>query len=458
MKKKLLFLLFAPLTLFAQDFWTECQPFPDAIYHVSDIAIVDQSLVWVIGSNYEDTGNWSVWRWGRSTDGGLTWTNGFLPDDVAFPHNSNYFATNIAPISGQVAFVGMSKRFTNSENKLLLTQDAGATWTQIHPELYTDPDAFVCGIHFFDATHGVIFGDEADGYFEIHTTNDAGITWTRTPSANIPALLPDEYTMANHFDTNNGTIWFMTNKKRMFRSLDQGLSWTVSQTPSNAIFDDNYGGAYYSHRTFSFKNQNEGLLVTTADGLYQTTDGGLTWNPMVTAGLLSNRSVVYVPQTFGTYYNTGRLNTDLEPWHSGYSTDNGNSWTTVTDNPEFIPILTEFLSPTVGYASGYHTANPSLHGFFRLSDPLLRLLKNDSFMAEKAFTAAPNPTSDIVKLAGRNISSVAVFDLAGKMIFSSGFQNTDIVSLDISAFDDGVYLAKVTTGDGATASVKVVKK
>lgn len=454
MKKLLLLLLIAPIALSAQDFWTETIPFPTTVHHVADISIVDESTVWVTGTDLDGPGNFSVWRWARSTDGGVTWTNGALPDDVIYPHMSAYYMTNIAATSDQTAYIGAARHSINATNKLLVTHDAGATWTQIHPELFSDSNSFLCGVHFFDTNHGIVFGDPVDNYFEIYTTTDAGVTWTRTTTTDIPAPLVGEYIMINHFDTTGGTTRFLTNQGRLFCSQDQGMTWTVKQTPANPYYD-RYGGDFYSDRYFSFKNANEGIFVTAGNSaLYRTIDGGTTWNPSTTTGILSDRSVAYVPQTTGTYYNTGHVSED-GAWSSGYSTDNGNSWTVMTDNPNFIPVVAEFFSPTVGYASGYHYSGPHLHGFYRLTDTFDRLLKKKSFL-ETSFNASPNPTKDVFKINGASITFVKIHDATGKAIYQQSFSATDEAEIDLSGFGTGIYFAKVNNYNGSK-TIKIIK-
>jgi len=453
MKKILLFLtILSSFVTNAQDFWTKTAPFQSGVHYVTDISIVNESTVWVTGTDLDGPGTWSVWRWARSNDGGLTWTDGFLPDDVTWPNFSSQYITNITAISDQTAYIGNAS--ANNINKLLVTHDAGNTWTQIHPELFSDVHSFMRGVHFFDNNHGIAFGDPVNNHFEIYTTTDASATWTRTPSTNIPAPLPDEHVLTNHFDTTAGIIRFVTNKNRLFTSQDRGLTWISNLTPANSFYEERYSG-FFSNQTFSFKNANEGLLITTGDNpsLYGTTEGGITWFPIPVTGTLFDRSVIYVPQTPGTYYNTGSLSYEGN-WSSGYSTSYGNSWTQITENPNFKPVITEFFSPTIGFASGYDTS-PSGHGFYRLTDTFNRLLKNKSFL-ETNFSVSPNPTKDIFKINGSAIESVIIHDATGKVIHKQSFARTDLAEINLSGLSTGIYLANISN-DSGSKTIKIIK-
>src|SRR6218665_838340 len=457
MKKILLVLtLLFSLVVSAQDFWTEATPFGRGSYYAKNISIADESTVWVTGTDDPGFGSWSVPRWGRSTDGGLTWTSGFLPDDVVYPARSSQFVVGICAISNQTPYFAISPYTSNSSNKILVTHDAGDTWTQIHPELFSDAYSHLNGIHFFDNNHGIVYGDLVDNYFEIYTTADAAATWTRTPPTNIPPPLADEFPWTNHFDATAGILRFMTNKYRLFSSYDQGLTWTVSQTPDNSFYD--YGDFHTPY--FSFKDANEGLLVTAGQyndsTLYRTTDGGITWIPFSTTGRLSDYTMRYVPQTAGTYYNTGEFNDEVwNSWGSGYSTDDGNSWTAMTENQNFKPMATKFLSPTIGYAVGYEYGSSNGHGFYRLTDTFNRLLKNKSLL-ETSFNAAPNPTKDTFRISGSAITSIAVHDVTGKAIYHQSFAATDQAEVDLSAFRTGIYFAKVSNDNGSK-TIKIIK-
>lgn len=76
-------------------------------------------------------------------------------------------------------------------------------------------------------------GDPVGGYFEIYTTTNGGTSWTRVPSANIPAPLVGEggYTTIKDISLEDGTIWFGANYGRAYKSSDKGLTWTVTATP-----------------------------------------------------------------------------------------------------------------------------------------------------------------------------------------------------------------------------------
>ncbi len=116
------------------------------------------------------------------------------------------------------------------KSRLYRTLDGGATWELLRTN--PDPKGFWDAIAFWNEQRGVLMGDPVDGRFVIETTEDGGKTWQRRTT---PPALPGEGGFAA-----SGTclvvrgkreIWFATGAARVFRSLDGGQSWTVSEAP-----------------------------------------------------------------------------------------------------------------------------------------------------------------------------------------------------------------------------------
>src|SRR5690606_14506928 len=106
------------------------------------------------------------------------------------------------------------------------------TWT-LQPSGIT-AGSFINSVHFFDAQNGVILGDQDEqGYFEIYTTANAGVTWTRVPLANLPPAQNAEFGLTNIFEAVGDAVWFVTGTngttpRRLFRSFNKGQTWTAT--------------------------------------------------------------------------------------------------------------------------------------------------------------------------------------------------------------------------------------
>ncbi|MFT3793473.1 T9SS type A sorting domain-containing protein [Flavobacterium sp.] len=451
MKKKLRYLLLIILTWSfadAQDFWTETTPFPNnPDYYVKSISIVDANTVWVLGVN--NTNNWK--RYAFSLDGGLTWADGPISTGGA---SASHVGSNIHAISANKAYLAIYADTPTVQGGVWVTENSGATWTKQSSALYnTGTDSNVGFLHFFNANDGVVVGDVAGGYFEIYTTSNAGTNWIRVPSSNIQPPADGEYIYeARHYDAKLDAVWFGTNKGNIYQSFDNGYTWGKFQSP----YPD-FGGASESAH-FAFRNPFDGLMVSNTWELWRSGNGGGFWNNETDFynGLLRNYNLVFVPQTTNTYFGWGM---DILENNTGasYSVNGGMDWNEIIS--EVSPSITaKFYSAQVGYCTGYYNVNPGQLKFFRLTDPLDRLLQNDSFATSPSLVVLPNPTSGLIRLTGANIESVMVCDLSGKVVLKQNYNAVHEAVLDLSALHNGMYLAKVSTGDGATSIAKIIKK
>jgi len=446
MKTKLLLLLLFCINLgHAQNFWSETVPFatlPD--YSVKSISIVDENVVWVCGSDANDPNLPD--RVSLSLDGGITWTDTYVLLGSPYRHVSNIHA-----VSTTTAYISVYSSNVTTQGGIYLTVDAGVTWTKQPTALFnTTTESNACFVHLFDANNGVAVGQVASGYFEIYTTNNAGTNWNRVPSANFsqPPLDGEIIYGAMHYDANADSVWFGTNKGNIFWSSNKGFVWYKMQMP-----DPDFGAA---DAHFAFKDPDNGLYNSGNMGFFTIGINGYVWNveSFIPSGSLRHLNVVNVPQTSNTYFTWGPDQTNQQG--ASYSVDGGLSWSSI-DGEDMSPAVTaKFYSSSIGYCTGFYLDDPTSLKFFRLTDVLNRMLKNDAFAAEKAFSVAPNPTKDVVKITGESISSILVYDLGGKLVLSEKHNRLDETTLNLSVLQTGVYFAKVV-GDGKTETIKIIK-
>lgn len=451
MKKLLLFVLLTPFIMLAQDFWTEVAPFStNTNYRVNQISIANNNIVWVNGSDMTNFNN--IQKWSRSVDSGVTWTDGNINLGV-----SNVNVGSIHAVSATTAYVSVYPTISGAEGGVWTTSDSGATWTKQPTASFNAIDSFANFIHFFDIQNGIVIGDPVNSYFEIYTTADGGSLWTRVPEANLPTIQENEYAFTLNYQTKDNIMWFTTNKGRIFKSINMGLDWTVSNGPVS-----NFDGY-----TLAFKTEIEGI-VTGQSKIWKTFDGGATWQSFDLIGdqtYLRNSSL-YVPQTSNTYFCWGRNEAGALPGFpatvdgASYSTNGGFSWINLNDadqNPVF-PESVKFQSGTVAFCIGTTTNNPSSGlKFFRLTDPLYRL-GNSRFDANLKISVSPNPTDGILKITGATISSIRIFEITGKEIYAQSYNGSEEVSLNIRNLNSGIYIAKIIDMDGNSTNQKIIKK
>lgn len=260
----------------------------------------------------------------RTVDGGLTW------EKLEVTSEALDFR-DIDAVDAQTAYV-MSIG-NGPASRIYKTTDAGKTWAlQFKNE---DVRVFLDAMSFWDADHGIAFGDSVDRQFYILTTADGGRTWSRVLSKNLPPAQENEGAFAasgtNIAVFGKSHAWIGTGaaaRSRVLRTTDNGRTWQVADTPlasgpSSGIF------------SIAFRDAKHGVIAggdyrkeqEAVDNLAVTSDGGITWT--LVKGLSGFRSVVaYVPGM-----KTPAL-VALGPSGGDYSLDDGRTWKQI-DGPGF---------------------------------------------------------------------------------------------------------------------------
>ena len=460
--KKLLLLLFvatlgaanAQNNRAAGDYWTEYATAQSAASTTErSISIVDENVSW-LSNSCGTTGCTTIRRYSRTLDAGLTWNTGVVDLGAGA---AGLEIGNIHGVSATVAFASVFPKAAGAIGGVYKTIDAGLTWTRQASATYGSADSFANLVYFWDANNGVTMGDPDSGYFEIYTTTNGGTTWVRTPSGNIPAPLSPgpEYGLTNQFTTNGNVIWIGTTSGRILKSVDKGLNWTISQSP----IPDFGGGLNGSEGgDLCFTDTSNGILITTDFLLYKTSDGGVTWAPVLYNGPLKSFGVAAIPTKPNTYVSVGSDAVNDPARGSSYSEDGGLNWTDIDNNPDTNLVdgsVVAFFSPTMGLAAGF-SVSAAVGGVFKWNNT--PFLANDKFAANAIFTVSPNPTSDKLNLSGANINQVQITDILGKVVFNNSYSSLSNVELSIAEFTAGMYMVKVTNNEGISSVVKVVKQ
>ncbi len=444
--------MFTVVSVNAQDFWTEyATSQPAASTGVASISIVNANVSW-LNMSCGTTGCTPIRRYARSLDAGLTYNTGVIDLGAA---SASLRVANIHAFSADVAWASVFPAAAGATGGVWKTVNAGANWTRQATASFNDTASFTNIVYFWDENQGVTMGDPTSGaapYFEIYTTTNGGTNWTRTPSGSIPVPSdPQEYGLTNKFTALGNSIWIGTTFGRILKSTDKGLTWTITQSP----IPDFGGGINGSENgDLIFETESVGLLVTSDYLIYSTTDGGTTWNPVTYTGPFRNFGTAQIPTLAGTYVSVGE-DVDSGERGSSYTQDGGVTWINIEDANAVDGGIISFLSPATGFVNGFSTS-AAVGGIFRWNG-LLPILANETF-SYNTLKASPNPTTGLVALTGKNITNVIVTDLLGKQISNTKYTSLDSINLDITSYNAGMYMVKVTNADGVSSTIKVVKQ
>jgi photosystem II stability/assembly factor-like uncharacterized protein len=236
----------------------------------------------------------------RSTDDGKTWKR------LTVAGGSDLDFRDIEAFDADTAYAMSSG--DGDKSRIYKTTDGGKSWKL----QYSDkrPGFFLDSLACDSKMHCVALSDPVDGKFLVIRTDD-GEHWKELPRDNMPAALPQEGAFAASGTAialcEGGKIYFGTGgpAARIFRSEDQGGSWTVVKTPiasgspSDGVFSiacegaENLvvvGGDYKepnrSQRVAAYSEDSGATwhLATTQPGGYRSAVGSFSYGDFAAAG------------------------------------------------------------------------------------------------------------------------------------------------------------------------------
>lgn len=466
MKKSLLFLsLIASFTINAQ--WTEQGTgFSEESRGLNEIKIVDANTVWALAYDGSAAGD-NIQECTMTTDGGNTWTANVM--DLGNPLLE---INNISPVNGTTAWISALVPDDGLGN-VFKTTDGGASWNMQLTEGFITPGlSFINGVYFWNENVGVAYGDPigsgANRKFEIWRTTNGGDNWTQiiTPTGSTANPLANEYGYNTPPDVRGNTLWFTTDKGRLIRTDDMGLTWSGYQSPladfggvSASTGNGTRGDVYFSDANIGYLLKDV-LTGNTANRLhtrtfYTTTNGGQTWS--TASSFTGTRPLLnYIPGTtimVGTSFGTPTGATPATPVGTSVSYDNGTTWTDLEPTGTVQRGFSDFLSPSIGWCGGFSSIDPlESKGVFKLSQSL-----STPAVAATKFSVYPNPAKSVVTISAADVDSykLSVTDLSGKIVMTkllNGIENT----VDVSSLSSGAYFFELAS-DSKREVIKILK-
>jgi photosystem II stability/assembly factor-like uncharacterized protein len=234
-----------------------------------------------------------------SDDGCLTWRD--VPSAGIQPKGSNTNWLAPYPNNYSVLYAGM-----NGLGGLYRSTDAGATWqpaasglppaahvTSLTADPLT-PENLVVGLRYDTERHPPAY---------IYRSTDGGLTW-RSSSIGID-VLPNNGCRVTGLAWSGPDLYAATLHDGIFRSSDRGMTWQRAATPQRTSgrtsphTGSRIEGPVSIHRLVGTARGI--LLISTGEGAYQSLDGGRSWTNF------GPRELSGVPLLLGVEPNSGRV-------------------------------------------------------------------------------------------------------------------------------------------------------
>ena len=135
-------------------------------------------------------------------------------------------------------------------------------------------------------------------------TSNGGTNWTAVPVNNNPLPIGGEFGITGGYSAVGDTIWFGTNKGRVYKSVDKGFTWDVHVVPALTgdylipVFRDGSNGLVHNFIGQAFVGCNPAAI-------YETFDGGETWQAVTSLGSMYAFSIAHVPEMGNAWISSG---------------------------------------------------------------------------------------------------------------------------------------------------------
>jgi len=307
------------------------------------------------------------------------------------------------------------------------TTNGGTSWTRQNSATFNDAASFTNVVHFWDANEGFCQGDPigaGNGEFELYRTTNGGTTWSAIAGGNIPNPLSGEYGYTRQIEVVGNSVWYTTNKGRIYHSTDRGATWAVYQSPLT-----DFGGTGQSGN-LSFKDATTGLIIDNNGVVYESTNSGSTWNTVTTTGSVFVNGLCYIEGT-NTVFSTG-----ASPAGSSYSTDGGTTWNIIdTDQHLYV----EFINPSIGW-SGWFNQDANTNGMWKWN--------NTSGALTAAFQGSPGQVCVGSNVQFTDLSSGST-PTSWSWVFNGGTPATSSAqNPTVTYAAAGFYTVSLTVDDG----------
>jgi len=261
----------------------------------------------------------------RTIDGGQNW------QVINVPNTEKLDFRDIYAFNEREAIIVSAGEASEGAAKIYRTEDAGQTWSLVFQT--EEKGVFFDGIDFWDKKTGLVFSDPIDGHWYLLKTIDAGKTWQKLTTIDLPANKGTEAAFAA-----SGTSMVTVGKKqayictggaeiaRVFRTLNQGKTWEAIDTPVPAGKASGLFGMRFWDNTHGVAVGGDYLEVEKdLPNVLVTADAGKTWQ------LEANTNPAGLKEGVAIFQK--KILIAVGPSGTSYSKDFGKSWIMIDKTP-----------------------------------------------------------------------------------------------------------------------------
>jgi len=369
-----------------------------------------------------------------TTDAGKTWTSKNLPDFVA----------DISLASKNIFYIACGS------GKFYKTTDGGNTWATF----FSNPSLSSFGnyVEMFSETKGMSMGDGPssslnNGLF-LKTTN--GIDWQQTCFQPV-GFSGDTWHRLDFVDENVGYFYRTSTtvgQEKLLKTTDGGASWTTT----------NFSGRAYGVK---FYNKDYGLVCnydfnTSTNFVDRTIDGGSNWQRFNTAGSQRGAEIEFIPGAPSSVW----LGTASGLY---FSADSGMTWTRKISTDRIDDVV--FPTANTGWA-----LSPTGNLYYTNSVGVITNASQENSLpaAFQLYQNYPNPfnpeTIIRYQLSKFSFVTLKVYDLLGREITTlinefkqPGIHNSTF-NINNYSLPSGTYFYRLTAGDFSSTQKMVLLK
>ncbi len=243
-------------------------------FSAGDMEFMDENNGWMMADLGVGAGSMAIAIF-QTTDGGATWTRTYTNDPSLEGAGDTLplggIKVMMVPLDMNTAWVG-GVVYSSGSTYLFRTDDGGKTWSQVTmmlPANAQSSELTIEQVKFFSPTQGflVIRLTSTTQETIVFTTSDGGETWDPAPASlpNSGVLeIPSAQEIIFYY---NNQFYVTKDAAQTFEIVDPNIAFGESLTD------------------MSFANASTGWVITTSPTnqrtFYKTTDGGLTWFPLI---------------------------------------------------------------------------------------------------------------------------------------------------------------------------------